>query len=757
MATRQLETWNETPAANNFDEADGGMPEGQTRVGFNNSMREQMSAHSSFYQDGIEWLDLLTDPTDRNISFTVARGSATTIEITSGSLDLTALFNVGRRIKTTTAGVDTDELEVLSSVHADPLFTVTIYSAGGDTVTAGIDGLLLHSSTTLKRFAFQDTLPTDYIVMGGLTDADMVTALATSSTNGGGTILLLEGTTSLTQGHTLPPNTRIIGQGITTSILDCTVNTPTAILSLPGSGSSHLESFTLKGTVGGSGTHGVHFPASGSMGNVRITDLLIQSVEGDGIRLDVDTAFTTRLIRDVIISGITVESPGGNGIFCDNPNTNVERCQMSNITITNTGGATGTSYGVIASGRWSLVNINVGTMDAASPAIQVGLALTERLAVAPNEADSNQCQVSNFYCEGTGQDARGIDMNGRFCSVIGGSIVLTGSASKGVLIAGTLGQQQANNNRVQGLAITASVGFDETSSPGFQNQVVGCQFNACGIDVRIGGDNTLVEACQMKGATLQSVQLISGSNRARVMNNDILDNTGIGIECLAPTRAVIKGNAVHGSASHGISVAAGAIRTAIAENYLEACAGDGVNIAAGSTLTRVRDNDCVDIVGSNYVNGAGTNAVLYDNSPQADELFSKKTADQSIVITSIVNITGLIALPFPTGDGGPDGKKQYMVEGCLIFDTVEERARIKLHMGASGDNTDAVQSRWEIAGAAALDRIVLTSQFVITPASGDLVSFSATMLSAGGMNVLGSASADDEKSTVIIRRWRSES
>lgn len=755
--TRAVETYNETPALNNFDIDEGGAPEGHQRVKVNDSNRERMSALASFYQDGIEWLDLLRDPTDRSIQFTVAQGSSTTIEITSGSLDLTALFNVGRRIKTTTAGADTDELEVLSFAPADPVSTVTIYSAGGDTVTAGIDGLLLHSSTRLKRFAFLDTLPTAYILVDGLTDADFATALATAVTNGGGTILLKAGQTVLTQGHDVPINTRILGQGIGASELFCNVNTVDFILRATGSQNHGFESFTLRGTAGGvADGHGILFPDTDSHARERIRDVYIVTVAGDGIRIEEDPTPSTRVCRDFVIDGVIIESPGGNGIFCDNPNTNVERCQMSNITVFNTGGATGTSYGIIVSGRWSLVNINVSDLDSASPAIQVGLALTERLATPPNEADSNQCQVSNFYCEGTGQDARGVDMNGRFCSVIGGSIVLTGSASKGILIAGTLGQQQANNNRAQGLAITASVGFDETASPAFQNEVLGCQFNACGIDVRIGGANTLVQGNQMKGATLQSIRLVSGSSRARVLNNDIFDNTGIGIECLASTRALIKGNSVYGSASHGVSVAAASDRTVVDSNYLEACAGDGVNVASGSTVSRISHNECVDIVGSDYVNSAGTDAYFHDNAPQADELFTEKTSDQSIVVTSIVNISGLIALPFPSGDGGPDGKKQYMVEGCLIFDTVTERARIKLHMGATGNNTDAVQSRWEIAGAVSADRVVLTSQFVVTPASGELASFSSTMLSAGGMNILGSASADDEKSTVLIRRWRSE-
>ena len=709
--TRQVESYNETPAANNFDIDEGGAPESHQRVKVNDSNRERMSALASFYQSGIEWLDLLRDPTDRSISFPVAKASDTTIDITSGTNDLTALFNEGRRIKTTDGGVDTDEIEVLSVSYSNPTTTVTIYSAQGDTVTDDIDGLLLISIASLKRFAFRDTLPSQYILLNGLTDADFAAAIAQVVTDGGGTILLPVGTVALTGQHSIPVNCRIIGQGIGISILDSSSNTNTSILDVANGFKVAFESFTLVGGPGaGAGTeHGILFHTSGAA-DARINDVLLKLIEGDAIRFEGCT-----IVRDVVISGCTIESPGANGIYCDNDNTNVERCVISDLTVQNFGTQIGTtSYGIRVAGQWAISNVSISSLILAGPAQQVGLALWEKLAANPDEQDAHHCSVSGISVSGSGAEARGIDMNGRFCSVTGANINLTGASSTGVRVGGTLGSQLAQNNKLSASSITAAVGYDETNTAAKNNLVVGCSFQDCGIDVRL---------------------LASGGGL--IADNVMSDATAAG--------------------DASIVVASGD-KYLIRGNRIRDCAGDGIDVRTGSTGCRVTQNEVTNAAGTDYVNGAGSGGVFIDNMPLASEVVYEKTSDQAVSSSSEVNISGLTGLEFPTGDGGPDGAKKYVVtvflphsrSGGAGFETL-----FQIHVGVDGNKN---QSRTRLVQFYSTHpKTAFLYETEVTPAAGDKCGLVVNIdIFTGGdtVTVRGDASSAQTRSSLRIRRVR---
>ncbi len=719
--TRQVESWNETPAANDFDIDEGGAPPNHARTKVDDSNRERMSALATLYQSGLEWLDLLRDPLDRSISFPVAKASDTTIDITSGTNDLSSLFNTGRRIKTTTAGVDTDEIEVLSVAYANPTTTVTIYSAQGDTVTAAIDGLLLHAGAALKRFAFRDTLPSQYILLNGLTDADFAAALAQVVADGGGTILLPVGTVALTGQHSIPIDCRILGQGIGISILDSSSNTETSILDVASGFNTHFESFTLIGGPGaGAGTeHGIFFH-TGGVADSRIKDVLFQLIEGDAIRFEGCT-----IVREVIISGCTIESPGGNGIYCDDDNTSGKRCSISDCTMSSFGGQVASvSYGIRVAGQWEISNISISGLDFAGPLQQVGLALWEKVAANPNEQDAHHCSVSGISVAGTGAEARGIDMNGRFCSVTGANIDLTGASTTGVRVGGTLGSQLAQNNKLSASSITAAVGYDATNTAAKNNSVVGCSFQDCGIDVRLGAsgggliaDNVMSDATAAGDA---SILVVSGDNY------------------------LIRGNRISG------------------------CAGDGIDVQTGSTGCRVSQNEVTDAAGSDYVNGAGSGGVFLRNAPFTDEVVVHQTANVTRANNpGTSDLTGLSAIDFPTGDGGPDGAKRYEVtltaqwryQGRLYTGDFE------IYVGANGTKADTVQTygRVEMDGSASDEDHAGTASVVVVvvPASGDKV--------GAGMNIsnqdptdsftsFGNAAmvSNSRKSVMRIRRVKDE-
>ena len=740
--TRQVESYNETPAANNFDIDEGGAPESHQRVKVNDSNRERMSALASFYQSGIEWLDLLRDPTDRSISFPVAKASDTTIDITSGTNDLSSLFNEGRRIKTTDGGVDTDELEVLSVAYSNPTTTVTIYSAQGDTVTADIDGLLLHSSAALKRFAFRDTLLSQYILLNGLTDADFAAAIAQVVTDGGGTILLPVGTVALTGQHSIPIDCRILGQGIGISILDSSSNTETSILDVASGFNTHFESFTLIGGPGaGAGTeHGIFFH-TGGVADSRINDVLFQFIEGDAIRFEGCT-----IVREMIISGCTIESPGGNGIYCDDDNTNVERCSISDCTLQAFGGQIGTtSYGIRVAGEWKISDISISGLGLAGPAQQVGLALWEKVAANPNEQDAHHCSVSGISVTGTGAEARGIDMNGRFCSVTGANINLTGASSTGVRVGGTLGSQLAQNNKLSASSITAAVGYDETNTAATRNSVVGCSFQTCGVALRLAAAAGHYANNTIEGSTVDDIQVANNASDNHILGNSLRD-----------------------SADNGIRVQSGASGTLIMNNIIDGAAGDGIEAESGSTNTRVSQNRCLNVTGADYTNGATTEGHFYGNFPGEDETFAYKTANQTFDPPSApTNISNLTGIEFPTGDGGPDGHKTYTIEIDLPHKYTQDAASdfsliFQLFMGANGTKADSQFQEWTINhGLDDTVNVISPCGFLLTPAAGDklgLVLDFGSPVSADRATVYGSTNLNDnnDKATIRIRRVRNE-
>ena len=796
MATRQIESWNETPAANNFAIEDGGAPGGHKRTLIDDSQRERMSALSSFYQDGIEWLDLLREPTDRSIAFVVANNAIepiTKIDITSGTNDISGLFNVGRRLQTTSAGVTTGYVGVLSVSYTNPTTVVTIYSDNGDTVPAGTDGLLLNAITTLGRLAFADTIATEYITLGGFTDTDFANALIECTANGGGTILLPVGTVELTQTHDIPTGCRLLGQGIGISRIDCIVDTVNAIFTIGGSKHCQFESFSLLGTIGGTGDgHGFHLVPTFGSKTATFREISIEGINGDGIKIEVNPAFANNAISDVIIDGLRLISIGGNGISCADINTSATRCVASNITINNFGfdSSGGEFAGLNLAGEWNVSNVSISGIDNPTVGRIVGIVLPERLATAPNEQDARHTTISNYSITSSAQDVRGIDMNGRFCSLVGGSIELTGAGSVGVRFSGTLGQQQSHDNKVVGVTIRADIGIDEPATPAHTNMVSDCIFDQCAVDCRIGGLRTTIQNNIMRGATLQSIQLVAGSVRARITDNEISDNTGVAIEALASDGAIIKGNSIYNTAGHGISAAAASTQTYISGNHIDIAGGDGISAAgtssqtdisgnhidsasgngviasAGALNVQVHGNRCVSIGLLDYVNSAGAEGHFMGNFPRADEVLRIKTADTNSSSGSLLNISGLTGIEFPAGDGGPDGFKTYVVDLCAPWNGTETGGGtftmlLQLRMGANGDTGSAEILRnqkgipfggrsgiWSVPG------------WRVTPNAGDKIGMTqdhSSITSPGNaLRVYGSTSGSAEKSWIRIRREANE-
>lgn len=107
-------------------------------------------------------LPILAEATGAIGPYAVARGTTSTVAITSGANDLSAMFPVGQRVQTNTIGVIDDELQVLSVAYVNPTTTVTMTTAG---VTAGIDGMRLRLTPKRVLVSATDTTAT-YIKFG---------------------------------------------------------------------------------------------------------------------------------------------------------------------------------------------------------------------------------------------------------------------------------------------------------------------------------------------------------------------------------------------------------------------------------------------------------------------------------------------------------------------------------------------------------------------------------------------------------------
>lgn len=747
--TRAVSKWNETPASNNFDIDEGGAPENHQRVKVNNSVRERMAAVAIQYheiQGGYEWLDLLTDPLDRNIPFAVSRASSTTIDIVSGVNDLSAIFNLGRRLLTTTAGVATDSLRVLSVVYANPTTTVTIDSTVG-LVTAGIDGCLQMSISSLGKFAFLDSISSDYIVPETFDDAGIDAALVLAAAAGGGTILLGTGTYNLTTKKTVADNVRFLGQGKAASILQWTGVGGVALLDC-GSNCGFAE-LTIEdlGTAGGGGDRHMIY-RSGAAENAVIRDVELVTPVGNGIY------FTGAGVREhIIISGVDMHHPGWSGIVFDDVDTSAKACSISDVTVDEPGfGGTGARYGLDLAGVFTLANISVINLDSAGPAVQTGLRFKERIAVSPNEQDARDCTLASLLVTGTGANAVGLRMDGRHCAVVGGAIELEGVASIGVSVGGTLGQQFANNNKVAQLSITAAIGYDETNTIARRNMLSNCVLEDCGVDVRLAAGDAQISGNIMDGATVGSVLIQASCLRPTIQDNRISNFVGVGVEVKAlAANALIEGNRIHDGAA-GIELEGTSTGSRVLGNMLQVLSGIGIEAKSGTLLSTVSGNSATAVSGADYLNSAGSGAIFLGNMP-IDESAWYERGSNLAAGTGTPPTAAFAALAYPQGDGGPNGVLQYVVN---ITGKVElndnDHIFVTIHSGALGTTSDPTLYTVELGltntsgGDSYLSE---SSEYLAIPSAGHTVSIGIRRVAGVGSGATLLAS-----SHVMIKRRR---
>ncbi len=673
---REIYEWALAAADNNFLFSDGGMPEGMARSEVNDSARERMRALRNFYNTGMEFLNLMRSPADET-AFTVTRLSSTEIRVASGATDMSSFFNVGRRLRTTTAASTTDEVFVLSVVYSNPNTDVTIFSADGDSVTAGIDGVLLAAATTLGRLAYDDTVPSNFVVPSDLTDAAFAAALAVVSASGGGTVLLLQGVTLITQTHVVPPFVRILGLAPAASVLaqDVGANLD-AMLDVASNNGIQLDGFSLVGEglsqVSGDGDLIVGTDPN----RLDITSMFLGGPRRHAVFLsDSPTQFRMRATH--------VNDCGGSGVFVDPTDDDVINCQITGVQFSGigSGSAIMDPAAIRVAGEWAISNVSITGLDNTSGAVtQRGIWMSERAAGSAPFQDAHTSSLVGFSVSGTGQNARGIEIDGRNIAVSGGAIECTGSVSRGIVIGGPGVSELPESNVIGDVTVRGANIACLIQPPAIQNIVGSCVFRDCTTGVIVQGDRNHI-------------------------HNNLIDN---------PT--------------DGIVVASGANANVVRGNNIFSASGDSIRMETGETNSIV--------IGNLYPGGtadfsnADTATIWQDNSPIGDDeevAFRSTAGDLTLVNTVVSEITDLTELSFP--GIGANGVRKFAINATFLVEhelpgAGPENVQISLHMGPTGDSSDTRVARQRVSephGNATLS----FSGIELVPAVGDRIGFSA--------------------------------
>lgn len=726
MATRSLETWNETPSLNIFDVDTGGQPEGMARTKVNDSERERMSALSSFYQAGSEWLDLLRDPADRDIAFAVTRTDATTLSINSGTTDVSALFNVGRRIRTLTAGVQTDVLQVVSASYVNPTTTVIISANNGDgAITVGIDACELYAMASLKDQAFRDLPSSGFVIPNGFTDQDVLDAFAALPASGG-VILLLAGTYTNSSNWVPPTRTLFWGQGDGTTIINCTDTNTAAHITV----SNRVQFQDLQITAPGTGTAAGHVLYSNStLVNFSMTRCSIFQGYGDHIRFE----GASSIHQEIWIDGVTLNPAKGNGIYITDETASNQNINIINTRVTDPGDGAVKTYGIWLAGRGTLSNITLDQFDGGGAQPQTGIYLNERQAADPNADDANFVRVTGILCSGTGAGTVGVEMNGRFCSLTGSAIQLTGGTSVGVRVGGASGSEHATGNRVFANSIEANVGYDELNTIADFNICEGNHFANCTVAVRANASKVMVSANLFENNT-RDIEIGISANDTSIIDNTMFDTGGDSIRVL------------NGSAD-----------TSITGNQITGATDDGIHVEVTALNARVHSNHVESSGGVDYVNNAGSEGHFYGNFPSAEDVYVTG-ASQLFVTAGPLAFISMTAEAFPAGDGGPDSFKIYLIDLSLTIEHVSgtKATAIRIHMGPAGSIADPSIAYLRI------DDEELPGHFVTVqtqPDAGDTVTVSVEILvfTSGNQNrVLVGNSGSASGGALRIRRMKDE-
>lgn len=714
--SREVFQWSKVAARNIFPFIDGGWREKMLRTTVNDAARENMRAIRNWYDDP-EWLDLMRD--DDGVAFAVVKQSANVVRIT-GTIDLTAYFPVGRRVKMTGATPDPVYAHVLSASFSAPNTDVTLqlYVGHTEVPAGGTLRILCHHSSTLGLLAFTNVVQTGLFLPTAGTGAALQAAIDAANAAGGGTVYAYHPLYALTATLQIKSNVFLWGGGWWASgRIRMTNGTNVKPIEFP---ASTVNAGLIGCSIDANGLNNAGAAVDAVTINdgcsrIEIAQCMIRDARRDGIYLTQSTV----ALDFIHIQHCAIDLPGRHGVNLDDQlGTSAARILLSSIDVKNPGAYDNDGSGIRCAQQAEIAGVRV-ELNRAAPALQRGIWLVQKDGA---NRHARFCSVVGFTIRGSGEQARGVEVGGASCVVSGGTIQLTGSSARGFYFDATTGGQVTNNNVVTGCAIQDCATGVRCEGDSTLQHFAGCQITNCTTGFDIIGDKHSVHGCEFDGGTTH-IQLQNGADE-----NDFVGN-------------------VHRNGTTHVSVATGTLRNVFTGNHHHDCT-TGYSIAGGSTDTVIRDSTFENV--TTPISDAGTGTRVYGNHPFLERSYTEKTGgDQSMSTINVLDaITSLSNIAFP--GLGANGVRKFLVWPLVIYNSTAGGGPLRIHIGPLGTTADPVAYESVATGSTA---DMWTPHIEVTPASGDKVTLSTQIAGGGTFTVYGNTTAG-KKSLLTIEQVR---
>ena len=275
-------------------------------------------------------------------------------------------------------------------------------------------------------------------------------------------------------------------------------------------------------------------------------------------------------------------------------------------------------------------------------------------------------------------------------------ITSTGTSSTGLFVGGR--ENVISNGHVETTGASANPlvvdGRGGSPEQALDNHISGVRFED-GLSCTIAGDALRTEIHDCIFSAQSSVGLaISG--------NDTL----------------VKGCTVIGGQATGIQITGGASGVEVTNCTIRDTVGDAIDVQAGTSGSYVLYNIPAPV---------GFNSVYITGVAQPN---------YGTVKIPLTDMSGIV---FPAG--GSDGNKRFLLEavGVVVGGGASDLNTFRLHVGASGDETDAVESSGEVTITSAVTAAANIERHIVTPSAGDTVTFSVEATAVATNDILASA------------------
>lgn len=773
-----LSSWTKTAGGNSRTPPDGA-PEGMTRTTVNDSMREVMAVVRRWYDDP-EWLEVTRDVNGDELVPT--KLSADVLRITS-TIDFTSYFPADRSVLITGGTPNDVTAVVASSTFSGTTTDITLagYSSGTEIPTP---------NPNLKLFAYFSK-SSGAIAGGNLgfytvtakTDVGIQLAIDTANAAGGGIVILNRGTYTVGATINLKSGVYVWGPEPGAAVLTLNANVDAEMWNVNAGTFMGLRGLKMDCNRANQ-TAGDGIKIADNVVNLRIDDCFITGARQDGIH---HLASSTSCDQVWINRNRIIDS-GRHGIAFFDSQSNLDNIFITDNEIEDVANSINDSAGILAAGSVSIKGNSITNLDAVSPATPRGIWLYQIAAAEPNTQSAFRASCEGNHIQGTAQLGIAIQVGGRYCTISGNTIDMTGSAAKGIWAHSvTLPAEVPIGNVIADNVIhraTTGIHIDHAGQEG-HNAVADntmLVMNASGgIGIIVNGN-----ACAIRGNTVKDWAaatqgiLVSGndnhieSNHLPEANTDGITVSGdanhITGNNLRSSKidmtAAASGNTLSANTMASVTVAGNS--NILLSNILTAAAATIISgdlntfmsnrLVSGITLSgdtnRVLDNalpivsgTAITVTGaSNEVRrntapnssttisyGSGAGNVIFHNTPRQDKAVTIRTTDLAIT-PSATFVAWVADVAFPVT---PNGVRRFKFKIHTNFEVAagNDDIIIKLEWGSSGVGVATSGTVAQSQFSSIEVRATLFAEYTIVPATSDTFSIRfATFFGIGTVN-----------------------